>query len=137
TSGALRIVHPQFSVEVLRENGLPVREGEPCMLGVRPEDVHLTTHNGEAEIEATVYVTEPLGGETVVDLRLGDRPIKALAPAASRLAPDQRVSLRLDPRRLHVFAEDGSPLLSAAGAESFALRAAPRHSSPRHREVRP
>jgi ABC-type sugar transport system ATPase subunit len=50
-------------------------------------------------------VAEALGGETVVDLRLGDRMIKALAPPALELAEGRAVRLRLDPARLHVFDE--------------------------------
>ena len=50
-----------------------------CWIGVRPEDVHIEPEGGTG-IPASVYVTEPLGGETVVDLHLDDRVVKALAP---------------------------------------------------------
>ena len=47
-------------------------------------------------VPATVYVTEPLGGETVVDLQLGDRIVKALAPPTLDLETDEEVAIRLD-----------------------------------------
>ena len=38
------------------------------------------------KIDANVFVTEPLGGETVVDLHLGDRVVKALAPPTAKFS---------------------------------------------------
>ena len=78
-------------------------------------------------LPATVYVTEPLGGETVVDdLHVGDRVIKALSAPNDRPASATSPSAsRLDPQRLHVFAEDGAALLSAAGSDTFEVRVTP------------
>ena len=92
-------------------------------LGVRPEDVDIV-EPGSGGVAATVYVTEPLGGETVVDLQVGDRVVKALAPATIAVERDQAVGARLDPRRLHVFDDDGAALLSAGGADVFSVEAA-------------
>ena len=56
---------------------------------------------------ATVYVTEPRGHNVIVDLRLGDTVIRALGDRdderLAHLAPDDRVYLRIDPARVHVF----------------------------------
>ena len=82
------------------------------------------TGGGEG-FPATVYVTEPLGGETVVDLRLGDRVVKALAPPSVELVQDAPVRVSLDPLRLHVFKEDGETVLSAAGANLFSVQRSP------------
>ena len=102
--------------------GLPLADGARCLVGVRPEDVHVeVTGDG---VEATVWVTEPLGGETVVDLRLGDRVVKALAPPSRELEENQPVRVRLDPARLHLFSEDGVALLSAAGSDVFEVKPA-------------
>ncbi len=62
-----------------------------------------TCGGAEAAIEANVFVTEPLGGETVVDLHLGDRVVKALAPPTERFEADEAVRISFDPRRLHIF----------------------------------
>ncbi len=69
-------------------------------------------------------MTEPLGGETVVDLHVGDRVVKVLAPATIAVERDQAVGARLDPRRLHLFDEEGAALLSAAGADVFSVEVA-------------
>jgi multiple sugar transport system ATP-binding protein len=113
--GDLRIRSAHGSAEGLRE-ALP--DGGACWIGVRPEDVEIVAP-GNGAIPATVYVTEPLGGETVVDLRLGDRVIKVLAPATIKVAEDDAVAARFDTRRLHLFAEDGTAVLSAAGDDAF------------------
>ncbi len=63
-------------------------------------------------------MTEPLGGETVVDLHLDDRVVKALAPPTDRYDENENVKIAFDPRRLHIFNADGTTLVSAAG-ESF------------------
>ena len=77
--------------------------------------------NVGAGVPANVYVTEPLGGETVVDLDLADRVVKALAPPTVQLRADQAVRASFDPRRVHVFNDDGDTLLSAAGADVFEI----------------
>ncbi len=72
-------------------------------------------------IPANVFVTEPLGGETVVDLHLGDRVVKALAPPTERFSADEAVRIAFDPQRLHVFDAQGETLASAAGDKLFEL----------------
>jgi ABC-type sugar transport system ATPase subunit len=125
-NGSLHIQHPLFEVKVVAA-GLSLRqtlrEGASCVLGIRPEDIRVETRGGDG-LPAAVYVTEPLGGETVVDLRLGDRVVKALAPPSVELVPDAPVCLSLDPSRLHVFKEDGEAVLSAAGASIFSIHPA-------------
>jgi multiple sugar transport system ATP-binding protein len=122
--GTLRVTHPRFEVTSSAPGfsggqAEKLRNGS-CWIGVRPEDVHIVTDGGPG-LDATVYVTEPLGGETVVDLSFDDRVIKALAPPTLGLTSDQAVRVRLDPKRLHVFTEEGETLLSAAGSDIFTL----------------
>jgi multiple sugar transport system ATP-binding protein len=112
---ALRIRSAHGAASLARET-LP--DGAECWIGIRPEDVAIVPP-GNGAVPATVYVTEPLGGETVVDLRLGDRVIKVLAPATIQVAEDDAVAARFDPRRLHLFAHDGQALVSAAGEDAF------------------
>ncbi len=115
SNGRLRARHAQFVVETAAgaTPSRPLADGAECLLGVRPEDVRIA----ETGIPATVYATEPLGGETVVDLTLGDRVIKALAPPSLALEPDADVRIELDPTRLHLFDAAGDAALSAAGED--------------------
>jgi multiple sugar transport system ATP-binding protein len=121
SNGSLSVQHELFEVDV--KAGLSLTEGSPCLLGIRPEDVRVETGDAEG-FPASVYVTEPLGGETVVDLRLGDRVVKALAPPSVELVQDAAVRVSLDASRLHVFKESGEAVLSAAGERIFSVRPA-------------
>ena len=111
--GALRVVHPSFAVEGAPAAHAPLSPGAPCFVGIRPEDIRIV--RGAEGISAQVYATEPLGGETVVDVTIGDRLVKALAPPTLALEPDTTVGVVFDQARLHLFAEDGTTVLSAAG----------------------
>jgi multiple sugar transport system ATP-binding protein len=119
--GTVRVSHDAFE---LLANAPRAREkltdGASCWVGIRPEDIRLDTL-GEGGIPASIYVTEPLGGETVVDLELGDRVVKALAPPTVSVSADQAVRVRFEPRRLHVFTDAGEAVLSAAGEDLFEL----------------
>lgn len=131
SNGSFSAAHPQFDVGVapgaVSENlRSALAEGEQCLVGIRPEDVHMDLSR-ERGVPATIYVTEPLGAEMVVDFRLGQLVFKALTPPTAQLAENQDVGAWLDPARLHIFSEEGESLLSAAGeSEIFEVR--PRRS---------
>jgi multiple sugar transport system ATP-binding protein len=116
--GSVFVEHASFTVRAPGDR-LALEDGAPCFVGVRPEDVHVG--GGDARIQANVFVTEPLGGETVVDLHLGDRVVKALAPPTDRFSADEAVRIALDPERLHVFDAHGETLASAGGDKLFEL----------------
>ncbi len=117
-NGALRLVHDRFAIEsTQRPPAERLRTGASGFVGIRPEDVRIAPA-GEG-ISAQVYATEPLGGETVVDVTIGDRVLKVLAPPTLELSVDDRVGVVLDARRLHVFDETGDTAVSAAGADGM------------------
>jgi multiple sugar transport system ATP-binding protein len=124
-NGALQLKHDLFEVDV-KTRGLALGEtlaaGSDCLLGVRPEDVRVEAA-GDAAFAAIVYTSEPLGGETVVDLQLAHTLVKALAPPSVRVMPDATVKVALDATRLHVFTKEGETVLSAAGELVFSVRA--------------
>src|SRR5262249_45864133 len=97
-NGALQLTHDLFELEVKARGlalGDTLAEGSECLLGVRPEDVRVGAA-GDAAFGATVYTSEPLGGETVVDLQLGHTLVKALAPPSVGVEPDTTVRIALD-----------------------------------------
>ena len=106
-NGGLQLKHDLFEVE-LQTRG--------------PEDVRVHAAGDDA-FDATVYVSEPLGGETVVDLQVGRTLVKALAPPSVGVAQDAVVKVALDPARLHLFTDEGETVLSAAGEPIFSVRA--------------
>ena len=85
-NGGLQLKHDLFEVE-LQTRGLTLgerlAEGRDCLLGVRPEDVRVHAAGDDA-FDATVYVSEPLGGETVVDLQVGRHAREGAGAALGR-----------------------------------------------------
>ena len=47
-------------------------------LGVRPEDIALVEPAGEGALAGEIYVVEPLGNETLVQVRIGDSVVALL-----------------------------------------------------------
>jgi ABC-type sugar transport system ATPase subunit len=117
-NGKLRAEHANFVVESLRDSGDALKElseSGVCYVGIRPEDVTIV-EEGDG-IQTTVYATEPLGGETIVDLELGRQVIKSIAPPTVDLQTDAKVAISLDAQRIHVFDAAGRAVMSAAGAD--------------------
>jgi multiple sugar transport system ATP-binding protein len=76
----------------------PVRAGK-LIIGIRPEAIALGTEGQPAE----VLVSEPLGSETIVDVKIGEVLVKVRAAPEVRPAPGTRVRLRVEPASLRLF----------------------------------
>src|SRR5829696_1772490 len=76
-------------------------------LGIRPEAIRQSPVAIEGSVPASVYVTEPLGHNVIVDLRFGDQIIRARGDRdddrLANLQPDDPVYIRFDAARVHVF----------------------------------
>jgi ABC-type sugar transport system ATPase subunit len=74
----------------------------PVTLGVRPE--HLTIGPpDQANAQGEVYMVEPMGREQVVDVRIGERSLQVIAPAALAVRLGEPVGLTFDATKLHLF----------------------------------
>lgn len=90
--------------------GIDVESGEELQLGVRPRDLRLHTGAGEppdglVRVTGVVYVTENLGRQAEVTLRVGENTLSVIVPrtVAEGLALDDKVGLLVDRARIHVF----------------------------------
>jgi len=117
-NGTLTAAHGEFEIGTAAPENGQLGDGDACWIGIRPEDIRIET-SGEGGLRSVVHATEPLGGETVVDIQLGDRALKVLAPPTLKLAPAQDVRAHLDHQRVHLFTEEGDAVLSAAGDDVF------------------
>jgi multiple sugar transport system ATP-binding protein len=83
-------------------------------LGVRPEDLHLGAARPPGSVPlgvCCVEVTEPMGHETVVHLRLGPSRLAARVPGTWQAEPGAEVAVAADPGRIQLFdAQTGSAL---------------------------
>jgi multiple sugar transport system ATP-binding protein len=73
------------------------------ILGVRPEDIEISTTEQTGWKAARVYVTEEMGNETLVRLAIGETHITARASADARLDFDTPVWFRFRADKLHWF----------------------------------
>jgi len=78
--------------------------GEAAVVGIRPSDIRFAA-SGEAGVEASIAMLEPLGDVTVVSVETGGETLRMVLPesAASGLRPDQPASVILDPSKFHIF----------------------------------
>jgi len=74
--------------------------GANVILGVRPEHLAIVP---AGDLQATVYVVEPLGREDMVILKVDDTRLRALVPAPFRTELGQTVGVRLERSKLHLF----------------------------------
>lgn len=76
-------------------------------IAVRPEDVEIQ-HAGSSDgnLDATVYEVEPLGGHTIVDLKVKDTIFRAQISGGTDLKPDTPVRISIKPEKCHLFDGD-------------------------------
>jgi multiple sugar transport system ATP-binding protein len=75
------------------------------VLGVRPEDVH---PDGQGAFSGTVALVEPLGVETVLHIKAGDRTLVSSVPGMTDLRIGSDVRFNIVRERLHFFKPDGA-----------------------------
>jgi ABC-type sugar transport system ATPase subunit len=105
-SPAMNLLPAQF-------DGAAIRVGEtiiPCnarvpgpprelVLGVRPGDI---AADGQG-VSGEVYVSEPLGETTIVNIKIGSKLAKMRVNGRSLFRDGERIRVRFDPKRLHFF----------------------------------
>src|SRR5690606_20053112 len=73
------------------------------VIGVRPEHVEIVYNPQEDVPRGQVFMMEPLGRDTLVDVRCGDQAVRALVPGDLALEVGQTVGLRVSPEAIHLF----------------------------------
>ena len=81
-------------------------------LGIRPEDIRISTESSNGASPATVYVTEQMGNETLVVVAIEDLKLTARASAGFRVPPETVVWLTFDLDKSHFFDADTGARLS-------------------------
>lgn len=89
--------------EQLRQGAVNAQDAGALILGVRPEDVELSTGAGDGGLEGQVYVAEPLGNHNIYNVQVGANLIRVKTPPTFMLAADTRVTVRFDMARAHLF----------------------------------
>ena len=98
-TGSFKYRVPDGDVKAVKDAGVT-----DVTLGIRPEDLTLSTKQSQDAIfEAEIYVVEPLGANTVVDLKLKDGLYKAVASGTFRADVGQKVWVSFVPESVHIF----------------------------------
>ena len=79
------------------------RPGTTLVVGVRPEAVKVAREAGEGLRPVEAQFIEPLGAYDIVDLKVGERFLKARTAERLRRAPGDAVWARLDAAQVHFF----------------------------------
>lgn len=99
----LTLTHAAFSMTGnIGEPGKELRTGN-VFLGVRPEDIRIHKSETKGSAPGEIYVTEPLGNETVVDVKIGEQILKVLAEPDFPSLSGEIVWITFDPEKLHFF----------------------------------
>jgi len=98
-AGYFELELPSDIADVVREKAL----GSEVVIGIRPEHIRLAKPGEKGAFEVEVYVTEPLGGETIIDFRLGEQIHKIKYPGEIEVMPGDKITIKFDLAYLHVF----------------------------------
>src|SRR5256886_17073932 len=71
-------------------------------VGIRPEHLAIVAP-GQGEASGEVYIVEPMGREQIVDVQVGERRLRVIAPPGFVAKIGERVGLRFAPEQLHLF----------------------------------
>jgi multiple sugar transport system ATP-binding protein len=77
-------------------------------LGVRAEDVRLAEAGSAGSLPAEIYVVEPMGNETLVEVLVGEQRVTARADAAFTAPIGEPVGVAFAPRSACFFRSDGA-----------------------------
>jgi len=93
-----------LNVSELRERLGDQRFGSELVLGVRPSNIAVSKEkSGVHDVQAEVYASEPLGSETILDLKVGDDIVKAVVPPTFTSDMGETLWLTIDMNRIHIF----------------------------------
>jgi len=83
-------------------------------VGIRPEDVSLVEAGGAAILSAEVYVVEPMGNETLVELRVNNERLTARARRGFTAPIGSTVGVNFEPANACFFDEAGTTVVHRA-----------------------
>jgi multiple sugar transport system ATP-binding protein len=102
--GALSVSNPgmRLGASPARAERLRAYKGQTVTIGLRPEDMHITT-DGRTGFDAVVEVVEPLGSEILLDLKVGPHAMVARVDPTVRAKVHETIRFSVEPDRVHYF----------------------------------
>ena len=90
------------------------RAADVRAVGIRPEDVEVVEPGGSGALAAEVYVVEPMGNETFVDLRISGERLTVRARRGFTAPIGSAVGVNFDPANACFFNEAGTTVVHRA-----------------------
>jgi len=107
-TGILRIKLPKSISQMLAKLGNKTE----VILGIRPEHIMISKEYIPAGHVVEVYVVEPLGSETIVNIKHGDKIIKAKYLGYFSADPGEKIYMGVQVEYIHIFSkETGSAII--------------------------
>ena len=108
--GRLHVVHPAFAVPVTPEQQDLLRRragaAREVRLAMRPAEITVDQRSLDGAVKAHILVTEPLGGDMLVDCALGDNKLLVKTKPEFAGVRGEECWLRFNTARWHLFAPD-------------------------------
>ncbi len=107
--GRLHFIHPSFTLPLLPEQEAIVRRSynqAEVRMGVRPDQLAISTARAGDAFEGRILVTEPIGGDMLVDVSLGGDKVLVKTRPDFEGHMDEACYLTLDRSRWHLFGKD-------------------------------
>jgi multiple sugar transport system ATP-binding protein len=110
--GGLRIGSATFALDAMRRDAC--RAAMADAVGIRPEDVSLADPNTPGALTAEIYVVEPMGNETLVDLRLNGERVSVRTHKGFTAPIGSTVGVIFDPANACFFDKAGNTVVHRA-----------------------
>ena len=86
------------------------KNGSELILGVRPEEIAIVKEKSADSIEAEVFMTEPLGSEIIVILKIGEKIVRAKVEPGAIIKIGDKVNLNINKKKIHIFNKSGEAI---------------------------
>jgi multiple sugar transport system ATP-binding protein len=83
-------------------------DADVTAVGMRPEDLEIVEPGAEGALNGEIYVVEPMGNETIVEVRLEGQRVRVRAPRGWHAPIGSAVGIAVDPEAACFFAADGT-----------------------------
>jgi multiple sugar transport system ATP-binding protein len=110
----------EYRVDPRWRASLSSRGGQGIVLGLRPEDLSVSTSPVPGSLRATVYVVEQLGREMQLTVKVAKEVVRAFAPSDMQLEAEQEVWLSFAEEAVHLFDSESERALRATNGSAAA-----------------
>jgi multiple sugar transport system ATP-binding protein len=87
----------------VKRTNRPLKDGHPLILGVRPEHLMVANHTAPLLFRGSVYVIEPVGEYTIVEVVIGDKNYSMKTSGEIYSSMGEEIQLTFDSEKIYLF----------------------------------